>query len=287
VTTAATNYELIDTGDYRKLERFGSLIIERPCKQSNFPKKLDDKIWKNAHLNFSQDALNTKGFWAGEQNSQDWIFTYDNLTFCLKITENGQIGIFPEQIDNLEWIRNTVKETSMTANILNGFAYTGLATLSILKHLSMKKDDVTVTHVDASKSAINWAKQNAEINDIKNSPNIKYIQEDMLTFLGREKSRGKKYDGFIFDPPTFGRGKGNKDWKFNTDIFKLIDTSMNLLNPNPLFYILTTHSVSVNTEEIKQYLQSFKKFNKIEDGEMIIKSTKGNSMHSGYYFRLS
>jgi len=272
------NYQLIDCGDYRKLEKFGNFIVDRPALTANWGKSLDGSIWKQADFIFNKDSGWNKSLIA----EKDFVFKWKNIVLKLQLTENGQLGVFPEHFLNWKLIFNSLKKEKNELNILNGFAYTGAATIAAsLLHNEDRK--INVTHLDSSKPVINKAKENATLSAVENNP-IRWIQDDLVTFMEKEIKRNKKYNGIILDPPAFGRGKGRKTWKLKTHLPYLIELSEKLMDKeNPVLFILSCHDKSVSLSNLQQLIAqinfNFKgKFSKLN---MVIPSKHGNSLPAG------
>jgi 23S rRNA (cytosine1962-C5)-methyltransferase len=207
VTQAEKDYELIDSGEGEKLERYGEIILARPDPQALWKKSLSKKEWDAAHAHFLREG--EKGEWKVKKDVPDkWTIDFTGLTFGIKLSAFKHTGIFPEQKSNWEWIQKVIKSQKEIAKpkILNLFAYTGGATLAAAKA------GAEVVHVDGSKVAMTAARENAELSGLKDKP-IRWILDDVLTFVKREVKRGNTYDGIIMDPPAFGRGPEGEIWK--------------------------------------------------------------------------
>ncbi|MDP8201994.1 MAG: class I SAM-dependent methyltransferase [Candidatus Tenebribacter burtonii] len=266
------NYTLLDCGNFEKLEQVGEVIIRRPALQAAWKRKLGNDIWQQYHAKF--DPLQDKWIIFSVENLP--YFECDNLTFELKISPNQQIGIFPEQFTNWQWLRDVIFQAYRPLNILNGFAYTGASTL----FASTK--GTTLTHIDASSSSINWAKQNCRLSNLENN-NIRWIIDDIISFLSREVKRGSVYDGIILDPPAFGHGKKGTTWKIGRDLPKLMKLVDKLLSNDPEFIILSCHDKNFGHLELRNELTKLHnlKKGKIETFDLTIKSESGNNLPAG------
>jgi len=203
-------------------------------------------------------------------------FKCNNLIFELRLSPNRQIGIFPEQLANWQWLKDVISKANRPLNILNGFAYTGASTL----FASVK--GTTITHIDASSSSVNWAKQNCHLSRLENN-NIRWIVDDIIAFLTREVKRGSIYDGIILDPPAFGHGKKNATWKISSDLPKLMYLVDKLLSNDPEFMILSCHDKNFGHRELRNEIakvQSLKN-GRIETIDLTIKSETGNGLPAG------
>jgi len=266
------NYKLLDCGNFEKLEQIGEMIFRRPALQANWKRKLHDDIWEKSHAKFDQ----SKKEWATSTDYKLPKFECDFITLELKLSSNGQIGIFPEQLANWQWIKDKISKSNRELKILNGFAYTGASTL----FASTAK--TTLTHVDASNSSVNWARQNCRLSNLGNN-SIRWISDDIITFLSREVKRGSVYDGIILDPPAFGRGKKGSIWKLSKDLPQLMCLIDQLLSNNPEFVILSCHDKNFGKHELKQELTKLHKLKKgkIETLDLTITSKTGNNLPAG------
>jgi 23S rRNA (cytosine1962-C5)-methyltransferase len=284
------DYELIDCGDSSRVERFGKIIVDRPCPQATWASKVTDFEYD---VFFERNEKETK--WDGAENfAEFWeIQVGKNVRAELRFSKNGQVGIFPEQLDNWNWIQEKVLLNSPlrkgtgeisenpAKKILNTFAYTGMATLFA------STENTEVVHVDGAKSAINWAKRNAEISG-KSENKIRWIHDDVLSFIAREVRRGNKYDGIILDPPAFGRGKKG-DWKISRDLPKLMEMVAQILTEKPLFVILTCHAPEhFSSKDFAEILENLPQFSgqKAELLTLEIPAKNGNSLPSSFGARI-
>lgn len=231
------DYELIDSGEGDKLERFGTYVITRPDPRAIWKRQALPTLWENADAAYIRSSKET-GDWKIKKNPpSDWHISYEGLQFQLKPTSFKHVGVFPEQAVNWNWIRDKLQHTK--ANVLNLFAYTGGATLAAAKA------GVTVTHVDSSQSSINWAKKNAQASNLSNAP-IRWILDDVTKFVMREIRRGNTYDAIILDPPRFGRGTKGEVWKLENDLAPLLSLCKQLLSQTPLFVLLNAYTADLS-----------------------------------------
>ncbi|HCR36293.1 hypothetical protein A2130_03085 [Candidatus Woesebacteria bacterium GWC2_33_12] len=265
------NYELIDSGEGRRLERFGKYILDRPDPEVMWSKNLREEEWKKADAKFIYDNWITK-----PNFSEKWLFEINNLKVNLKLTPFKHVGIFPEQ--EFEWnlISKSVKTDS---NILNLFAYTGIASLHALEK------GAKVTHVDASRPAISWFNENLKLNNLEDKP-VRFIPEDCLKFVEREIKRGTKYDGIIMDPPVYGHGPHGETWSFSKNLPNLLDKVLKLLSDTPLFVIINAYAVSTSPTTLANMLQE--KFNylggEVTSGELTLKEkSAGRTLSTGIW----
>ncbi|MDO8575134.1 MAG: class I SAM-dependent methyltransferase [bacterium] len=261
ITEPSEGYSLIDSGDGEKLEKWGNVLVRRPDPQSLWKKRLDDGEWKKASAVFSRSEADAK--WVSDKDVPDsWNISFDDMKLKIKLTAFKHTGLFPEQIKNWEWMREVIcgktrgkavdnmgesSPENEGFEVLNLFGYTGGASLSA--SLAGAK----VVHVDSSKSAVAWARENAELSGLKDNP-IRWILEDARLFVEREIKRGRKYDGIILDPPAFGHGANNEIWKIEEDFMPLIENCISLLKPDPSFFILNGYSAGYSALAYKNNL---------------------------------
>jgi 23S rRNA (cytosine1962-C5)-methyltransferase len=240
-----TEYELIDSGNFQKLERFGTLITARPEPQALWRPALSENVWQQkADAIFKKEKGNSeKGEWITKRNTpQHWKINYpitpkEKLTFNLSLSSFKHVGIFPEQADNWDFIYTQTQRIKATqpVRLLNLFAYTGGASLAAAQA------GATVTHVDSVKSTVNWANDNAKNNGFSN---IRWIVEDTLKFATREVRRGNQYEGIILDPPAYGRGANGEKWVLEEQIYELLQLCQQLLHPTHHFLVLNLYSLN-------------------------------------------
>ena len=231
------DYALLDSGDGKKLERFGKLVLARPCAQAVWKTSLPDAAWARADATFDRADGNQ---WHNRSALPDaWTIKTAGIAFRLSGTDFGHLGIFPEQRGQWAWIRETVARALAARNapvsVLNLFAYSGGSTLAAAL------GGAEVCHLDASKGMVQWARDNARLNSLQEHP-IRWIADDAHTFLCREARRGRKYDAVILDPPTFGRGQNNELYKIEKDLPETLRLCRDLLTPAPLFILLSAHT---------------------------------------------
>ncbi|MEO9887801.1 MAG: class I SAM-dependent methyltransferase [Balneola sp.] len=276
-----TEYELLDHGNERKLERFGNIITDRPQPATIRAKSLSESDWENAGSVFTEQK-NQKGLW--NKKLEDWNISYpfgkDEIKFKLSQGAFKHLGIFPEQADNWEFIREKCSDLlskGITPKFLNLFAYTGGASLAA------DLAGAEVTHIDSVKSVVNWARENAELNDINS---IRWIVEDAPTFVEKEIRRGNQYHGIIMDPPIFGLGPKGGRWKLNRDLPGLIDNAMKLLDSENRFFILNTYSPQLPLSELRKMLSKISGFpSHFESTVLGLKSSSGKELALGNLVR--
>ncbi len=277
------DYELIDCGNERRLERFGKTIVNRPAPQAFWHRNDMIEEWKNIDAYYERPENGEKKWSKDSQFPENWNITIDNITFELRPSVNNQLGIFPEQLENWRWMTRQIQKANRPLKILNTFSYTGAATLMA----SAAAENVEVCHVDGAKSSVTWARKNAELSGLSDRP-IRWIVDDVLQFMEREVKRGNKYDGIILDPPAFGRGaKGT--WKLQRDLPKLLNLVEKLLSENPCFVILSCHSTEFASKDLAQMLEKIPPFSgkQSESVNLIIPSTNGSELWSGTCGRIA
>ena len=271
-TIKQKDYELIDSGEGFKLERYGKYILSRPDPEALWKKNLSDKDWKNIDLEFIRNG--TKNKWIIKHGiPNNWDISYCNLEFNIKPTSFKHIGIFPEQLPNWEWMEKLINDQKQKPTVLNLFAYTGGATLACAKAGAL------VAHVDASKNAVEWARLNANISGLKDAP-IRWLIEDVTLFLKREIKRGRKYDAIIMDPPAFGHGPKDEIWKIEDGFLNLMDLCKQLLSEDPLFILINGYTAGYSSIVYQNNLIDMMKGYKgnVEGGELVIEETKSKRL---------
>ena len=226
-------YTLLDFGNHQRLEQWGPYRLVRPDPAAT-GRPTDPAAWKSPHATYQGEK--GKGAWLTRTPMpKEWPVQFDDLRLLVRLAPYKHTGVFPEQQQNWNWLRQRAKQAQGPLNILNLFAYTGGATMALAK------DGHHVTHVDASKPAIAWAKQNAALNDIA-TDRTRWILDDALAFVARERRRGKTYDGILLDPPAFGHSPTGKAWRVDRDLPPLLEICLALLTPHPTFLLLNTYA---------------------------------------------
>ena len=245
------DYELLDSGNGKKLERYGKYLLERLEPEAIWKPALPDKDWKNAHAAYRPPTGEMNGYWVFYKPINNiWVISWEKLHCLIQLSASRHIGIFPEQAPHWEWIMNQVKGAKQPIKVLNLFGYTGIATLAAASA------GATVTHVDASRRAISWAKQNQKLSNLNDKP-IRWIVDDALKFVRREFRRGHTYEGIILDPPKFGRGPKGEIWEFYSFLPHLLEACKAILSPNPSFIVLTAYAVKASTLTLYCSLREF------------------------------
>ncbi len=279
------DYALLDSGDGLKLERFGKYIFVRPESQAMWKRSIDSE-WDDAHAVFQPSGEESGGHWGFKKKVEEkWEMRYGDLQFWTMTTPGRHLGVFPEVAAHWDWfsglIHHEVDEGHKEVNVLNLFGYTGLATLAAAAA------GAKVTHVDASKKSVNWARENQALSNLTDKP-IRWIVDDALKFVQREARRGVKYDGIILDPPKFGRGPKGEVWEVYKSLPTLLETCRECLSDNPLFVVTTVYAVRASAIHVAQAMEDrMSGFEgKIEMGELITREqSAGRLLSQAVYAR--
>ena len=231
---AVDDYELLDVGDGMRLERFGERIVTRPHPGAEGPRG-DPGAWRRSTLRYEPG----RG-WTGPDTGDPWQIAMDGLTIELRQTETGQVGLFPEQQGSWAWLRDRAAEGMA---VLNLFAYSGLATLVAAAA------GASVVHVDASRPTVAWARRNAELSGLGGRP-VRWIVDDAAAFVAREVRRGRRYDGVVLDPPSYGHGPRGRGWRLEDDLAPLLHQVAELVDGPKGFVLLTAHTPGFGPEQL-------------------------------------
>ena len=242
------DYEVLDTSSGEKLERWGDYLLVRPDPQViwNTPRKNPGWKKKNGHYHRSSKG---GGEWEFFNLPEEWSIHYRELTFRLKPFSFKHTGLFPEQATNWDWFSNLIANAGRPVKVLNLFAYTGGATLSAAKA------GAAVTHVDASKGMVTWAKENAAASGLSDAP-IRWLVDDCVKFVEREIRRGNHYDGIIMDPPSYGRGPKGEIWKIEESIYPFIELTTQILSDDPLFFLINSYTTGLQPAVLNYMIQT-------------------------------
>ncbi|MEF2070346.1 class I SAM-dependent methyltransferase [Consotaella sp. CSK11QG-6] len=262
------DYRLLDSGDGEKLERYGALTVRRPENQAIWPRRVDVARWDNADAVFTGDTDEEgTGRWRFplEPLGETWPLAYDGLPFLGRFTSFRHVGVFPEQAAHWSFMAERIGEAKRPLRLLNLFGYTGIASLVAARA------GAEVTHVDASKKAIAWARANQELARLGDRP-VRWICEDAVRYAEREVRRGSRYDAILLDPPKYGRGPKGEVWQLFEDLPYLLHLTRELLSPRPLFVILTAYSIRASFYSLSALMaEQFRGLGgRIEAGELVI-----------------
>lgn len=285
------DYELIDSGDFEKLERFGKYTLIRPEPQAIWKKVLHEKEWKEmANAKFVREQKDkfrftddVKGGWSKDPSMpESWQVQYQHgtlsLSLRLALTGFGHVGIFPEQGNNWNFIYDTIRGWNISApRVLNLFAYTGAASVVA------RSAGAQVVHCDASRPGLNWANQNMQLNELKD---IRWVYEDAFKFVRREAKRGNTYHGIIMDPPPYGRGPEGEKWTLQEQLDEIIRMSSEILEKENVFFILSMYAVGLSATVGLNVAKTYFNLSDVEYGEFFLKSRNGRDLPMGTFLRL-
>ena len=292
-SAAWRDYELIDSGDFSKLERFGSYIVIRPEPKALWPKSLSDKEWHSlAHTEFKPGAgfgragKEDSGTWTMLRKMQEqWSISYPAVGFELRLglTSFKHVGVFPEQAPNWDFIYRCTRETaaaqSAVPRVLNLFAYTGAASLAA------RKGGADVTHLDAVRQVVTWARGNMELSGMDG---IRWIIEDALKFARREARRGNSYQGIILDPPAYGHGPDGERWKLDECLYELLEQCAAILAPEKSFLVLNLYSNGYSAVLADTLVRSAfgTNLDSLDYGELVLRDRAGKTLPLSVFSRL-
>jgi 23S rRNA (cytosine1962-C5)-methyltransferase len=287
------DYELIDCGDFEKLERFGNYFLIRPESQAIWKKRMDDMEWKDlAHVHYKREVQKNphrsadpgNGGWSFyKKMPETWVISCPlpsgKFSMKLSLTSFGHIGLFPEQVSNWNYIYNWIKKNKeKTPKVLNAFAYTGGATIAA------RAAGADVTHLDAVRQIVSWGKENMTLSNLDN---IRWIVDDALKFLIREEKRGKIYQGIILDPPAYGRGPNGERWILDEGINSVLTACTKILSSENHFFVLNLYSLGYSPIIANNLVESYFKCKHKEFGESYITSRTGINLPLGVYVRFN
>ena len=291
------DFELLDSGNGYRLERWGEVILERPDPQIIWNRSLPIAEWDKSWAIYNSASGDDKGKWEIKKHlPTPWILKFGDIKLLLKLSPFKHTGIFAEQAANWEWMLARIKNNELRSKgepithnsqlkILNLFAYTGGATMALAKA------GCQVTHVDASKPAITWANENFALNNLPKD-SVRWILDDCAKFVKRELKRGSKYDGIIMDPPAFGHSPDGKTWRFNNDLPKLLSDAVELLSDNTKFLIINGYATNSSALALNNLLEDTLNTRsglkgKIEFGELCLKQKSERLISTGIFTRWS
>lgn len=276
------DYELIDCGDFEKLERFGEITLIRPEPQAVWAKQLPPSEWQKLHDIRFKGRSATSGEWVKKNTKlpDRWHITYNNNNVAIKLrlglTSFKHVGLFPEQAVNWDYISDSIRRfKTPNPKVLNLFAYTGGASVIA------KAAGADTTHVDSIKQVVTWANENQELSQVKD---IRWVVEDALKFVKREIKRGKKYNGIILDPPAYGHGPNGEKWKLEDHILEMMQDVAQLLDDEEHFLILNSYSLGFSSVIVENLLKgSLKTTENLEIGELYLQAKAGNKLPLGVF----
>ena len=259
-------YKCIDAGQGEKLELWGDILLRRPDPQAVWSMSFDQQ-WNNVHGHYHRSTQGGGRWQFKKAIPETWTICYHDLTFKVSPTGFKHTGLFPEQAANWDWMSKKIKNSPLSEiRILNLFAYTGAATMACSAAGASE-----VVHVDASKGMVQWAKENMTLCQLENNT-IRFIVEDCLKFIQREKRRGRTYHGIVMDPPSYGRGPSGEIWKLEDQLNQLIQTALDILDPNALFFLVNSYTTGFSSTVLENILKksvlTHQGFGHIEAGEV-------------------
>ena len=257
-------YRLLDSGQGRKLECFSDYLIDRPEPRAIWARTLSNQHWLMADAVYLQT-----GRWQTRRPPPEpWLFRWKGLNLMLRLTPYKHTGIFPEQQSNWEWLQETARLMGPEAKVLNLFAYTGGATLACAQA------GARVCHVDSSRPAMAWARENQRLSHLESKP-VRWIVEDCLKFAAREAKRKSKYQGIIMDPPAFGRGPEGKVFKFGRDVPRLLEICGDLLAEGPKFFLINAYHAGLKAGQLRDLVAPLCPSGEVEYGGLGLRPANG------------
>ncbi len=242
-----TDYELIDSANGQKLEKWKDITLIRPDPQIIWKNKTSPNEWEKADAIYTRSKTGGGSWEYKKRIPQSWNVKYKNLTFNIKPMGFKHTGLFPEQAVNWDWMIDKIKNEKREIKVLNLFAYTGGATVACLSA------GASVCHVDSSKGMTTWAKENVASSNLQDKP-VRYIVDDVIKFVNREIRREHKYDAIIMDPPSYGRGTNGEVWQFEDNIYDLVELCSNVLSDNPLFFLINSYTTGISAKVLENIL---------------------------------
>jgi 23S rRNA (cytosine1962-C5)-methyltransferase len=249
LSTEWKSYECIDAGNGEKLENWNGIVLRRPDPQAIWPVNNNSEMWNNCDGHYFRSNKGG-GEWSFKKKLPEyWTVEYRELTFKVSPTNFKHTGLFPEQAVNWDFMIQKIKKSNRPIKVLNLFAYTGGATMAC------SYAGAEVVHVDAAKGMVEWAKENMRLSNLENNK-IRFIIDDCLKFVEREARRGNVYDGIVMDPPSYGRGPNGEVWKFEDNIYMLINACLKILSDKPLFFLINSYTTGISSTVLENILKT-------------------------------
>ena len=242
------DYQILDMANGEKLEKWNNIILVRPDPQIIWKQKTYPEKWKKADAKYSRSNTGGGAWNYNKKLPSAWQVKYKDLVFNIKPMGFKHTGLFPEQAVNWDWMINKIKSTNKEIKVLNLFAYTGGATVACLSA------GASVCHVDSSKGMVSWAKENVTSSGLQDRK-VRYIVDDVVKFVNREIRRGNKYDAIIMDPPSYGRGTNGEVWKFEDNIYDLVELCSKVLTDKPLFFLINSYTTGISSMVLENILK--------------------------------
>ena len=260
------DYEILDMNSGKKLEKWGSYILNRPDPQIIWSKDIDSNLWDKADAIYHRSNKGG-GHWENINNlPNNWQVKYKDLTFNIKQMGFKHTGLFPEQAVNWDYMIDKIKKSNRKIKVLNLFAYTGGATVACLYA------GADVVHVDSSRGMVDWAKENVKSSNLEDRY-VRFIVDDCIKFVKREIRRGNKYDAIVMDPPSFGRGANGEVWNIEESLFELVNLCCEVLSDNPLFFLINSYTTGMSSKVLENILSltvNDKYQGKVSSGEVAL-----------------
>ena len=279
------SYQLLDSGNEQKLEQIGPYRLVRPAPQAVWSPHLAQNEWARADAVYTRDSSGSGNWTWHRKVSRDFDILFNQLAFRIKLTNFGHLGLFPEQADNWDWLREVIRKRMRATgganfNVLNLFAYTGGSTLAA------SQAGAHVVHVDAAKGVVDWARKNADLCHLADRP-IRWLVDDAMKFLAREARRSNRYHAVILDPPSFGRGPKGEVFKIENDIVPLLEACRAVLARDAQFILYSCHTPGFTPLTLENQLTDLisKRGGTFESGEMTVAATDGRLLPSGTWAR--
>lgn len=241
------DYKILDMAEGQKLEKWGDVILSRPDPQIVWKNKSFPQKWNKINATYHRSKTGGGAWEYSKKVPSKWQIKYKNLIFNIKPMGFKHTGLFPEQAVNWDWMMDKIKNENREIKVLNLFAYTGGATVACLSA------GASCCHVDSSKGMVQWAKENVISSGLQDRK-VRYIIDDVVKFVKREIRRGNKYDAIIMDPPSYGRGTNGEVWKFEENIYDLIELCQEVLSDNPLFFLINSYTTGISSTVLKNIL---------------------------------
>jgi 23S rRNA (cytosine1962-C5)-methyltransferase len=272
-------YELLDFGHGRRLERFGDVTLDRPCPAAEHIRPADPAAWEKADARFDRTDAD-EGTWTFRRElPQRWTIAHGPLVLEVRPTAFGQVGLFPEQAGNWDWIAEQVREARGQVRVLNLFAYTGASTLAAAAA------GAEVTHVDAARNMVAWARRNAAASGLAGAP-IRWLVEDAAKLVRRELRRGNRYDAVVLDPPSYGHGPHGEVWRLSQHLARLLELCGRLTGPQRQFMLLTCHTPGFSALRLRELLvEALGQSGRITAGPLVLRTADGRELPSGAMLR--
>ena len=247
VITKFDDYKILDMAHGEKLESWNGIILRRPDPQVIWNTESNPELWKKADAIYHRSNTGGGAWDIKNKIPNSWEIKYKDLTFNLKLMGFKHTGLFPEQASNWDFMINKIKKSNRKIKVLNLFAYTGGATVACAYA------GADVVHVDSSRGMVDWAKENIKSSNLEDKY-VRFIVDDVIKFVEREIRRGHKYDAIIMDPPSFGRGANKEVWRFEENLYDLVELCTKVLSDDPLFFLINSYTTGISSEVLKNVL---------------------------------